>query len=143
MSAADNKAITQRFFNEVINGRNFDVIGEMVADDFVEHESFPGLPTTGPAAPRANMEMFAASFPDFRITPDEMIAEGDKVAIMATMTGTHKGEFMGIPPTDKSFEVQVMDVVQYRDGKAIAHWGLTDAMAMMEQLGVMGGPPPA
>ena len=140
MSAADNKAITQRFFDEVINGRNFDVIDEMVADDFVEHESFPGNPTVGPEAPRANMQMFAASFPDFRITPDVMIGEGDLVAVMATMTGTHRGEFMGIPPTNKSFEVQVMDVIQYRDGKAIAHWGLTDQGAMMEQLGLMEPP---
>ena len=141
MSVADNKAITQRFFDEVINGRNFDVIDEIVADDFVEHETMPGHPTTGPEAIRSNMRMFATAFPDFQITPDEMIGEGDMVAIVATMTGTHKSEFMGIPPTDKSFKVQVIDVVQYRDGKAIAHWGLTDAMAMMEQLGVMEGPP--
>ncbi len=66
-----------------------------------------------------------------------MLAEGDKVAARITMTGTHDGEFLGMPPTGKRIEVQAIDIVQFRGELAIAHWGVTDAMKMMEQLGAI------
>ena len=136
MAAEQNKALMRRFFDEVVNQGQLELIDELVADDFVEHESFPGLPSTGPAAPREAFKMFLGAFPDMQFAAEDMIAEGDKVATRVTMTGTHKGEFMGIPATNKQFSVQAMDIVQFRDGKAIAHWGVTDQAAMMEQLGL-------
>ena len=136
MSVEDNKALTRRFYDEVINQGNLDLIDELVAEDFVEHEVFPGLPTTGPEAPKAALGMFLAAFPNLQFTSDEMIAERDKVVTRGTVSGTHKGDFMGIPPTNKSFEVQFMDIVEIHEGKATEHWGLTDQGAMMEQLGI-------
>jgi steroid delta-isomerase-like uncharacterized protein len=139
MSVEENKALMRRLYDEVVNAHDLNLLDELVADDFVEHEAFPGLPTTGPEAPRAAFEMFLAAFPDLRFTPDDVVAEGDKVATRLTMSGTHQGEFMGIPATNKSFSVQAIDIVQFRDGKAIAHWGVTDQAAMMEQLGLADG----
>ncbi len=136
MSTEDNKALARRMYNEVINGGNLDLIDELVAEDFIEHEEQPGLPTTGPAAPRAFFEMFKAGFPDMQMTVDELIAEGDLVVGRATVTGTHNGEFMGIPPTGKSFKVRAIDIVRVRDGKFVEHWGVTDEAAMMQQLGL-------
>ena len=136
MSLEENKALTRRFYDEVINKGNLDLIDELVSADFVEHEEFPGLPTTGPEAPKAALGMFMAAFPDLQITAGDMIAEGDKVVVQATMSGTHTGEFMGIPPTNKSFSVPAIDIIEIRDGKATAHWGLTDQGAMMAQLGL-------
>ncbi len=136
MSVQDNKALLRRFFTEVVGEGNLDLIDELVADDFVEHEEFPGLPTTGPAAPKAVLGMFLSAFSGLEMTADDMIAEGDKVVARGTMTGTHTGEFMGIPPTNKSFEVQFIDIIEIRDGKAVAHWGVTDEAAMMQQLGL-------
>ena len=136
MSVEANKALMRRLYEEVINEGNIDLTDEFFSDDFVEHEVFPGLPTTGPEAPKAAFAMFLAAFPDLQVTPDEMIGEGDKVAVRATISGTHKGEFMGVPPTNKSFEAQLLDIVEIHDGKATAHWGLTDQGAIMEQLGV-------
>ena len=78
------------FHTEIINQGNLDLLDELVAEDFVEHEAFPGLPTTGPEAPRAALGMFMAAFPDIQFTPEEMIAEGDKVVTRFTMSGTHK-----------------------------------------------------
>ena len=135
MSVEDNKALTRRFYREVNQG-NLDVIDELISVDFVEHEVFPGLPTTGPEAVREAFTLFKGAFPDLQITPDDVIGEGDKVVARVTMSGTHKGEFMGIPPTDKSFKVQVIDIIEIHDGKATAHWGVTDQAAMMEQLGL-------
>ena len=137
MSVEDNKALTRRFFEEVIRGRNFDLLDELVSEDFVEHEAFPGLPTTGPEAPRAALGLFVAALPDLDMSIDEIIAEGDKVVVRGTMSGTHRGEFMGIPPTNKSIKVSFIDIVEIRGGKATAHWGVTDRAAMMEQLGLV------
>lgn len=136
----DNKALARRMYNEVINGGNLDLLDELVAEDFVEHEALPGQPTSGPAAPRAFFELFTAAFPDMQMTLDDLVAEGDKVVGRATVTGTHNGEFMGIPPTGKSFKVQAIDIVRVRDGQFVEHWGVTDQAAMMEQLGLAGPP---
>jgi steroid delta-isomerase-like uncharacterized protein len=135
MSVEDNKALTRRFYTEINQG-NAGVIDELISEDFVEHEGFPGLPSSGREAPRAFFELFKAAFPDFQITPDEVIGEGDKVVVRATMSGTHKGEFMGAPPTGKGFKVEAIDIVEVHDGQATAHWGQTDQVAMMEQLGL-------
>jgi steroid delta-isomerase-like uncharacterized protein len=136
MSTADNKELTLRFYDEAINKGNLDLIDELVAADFVEHEGFPGLPTTGPEAPKEALGMFAAAFSDLEMSADDVIAEGDKVVVRGTMSGTHTGEFMGIPPTNRSFSVQFIDIIEIHDGKATAHWGVTDQAAMMGQLGL-------
>ncbi len=135
MSVENNKAVAQRIY-DAINQGNLDLFDELISADFVEHEEFPGLPSIGPEAPKAALGMFRAAFPDLRFTPNEMIAEGDRVAVRATMTGTHQGEFMGIPPTTKSCNVQVFDILEFRGDKATAHWGVMDQVAMMEQLGI-------
>ena len=137
--ADDPKALARRMYNEVISNGDFDVLDELIHDDFVEHEELPGLPTDK-EAPRAFFTMFRAAFPDLNASIEDMIQEGDKLVVRSRMSGTHKGEFMGIPPTNNKFDVQAIDEVEFRDGKAIAHWGVFDSAAMMEQLGVMPGP---
>ena len=69
-----------------------------------------------------------------------MIAEGDKVVVRSTWSGTHKGELMGIPPTDKSVSFGVIDIIRIAGGKFVEHWGQTDEMGMMQQLGVIPAP---
>ena len=117
-----------------------DLIDELIADDFVEHEEFPG-PEQGRDITRAFVTLFRSAFPDLTVTPEDIIVEGDKVVVRSTLSGTHRGEFMGIPPTGQKFDVQGIDILRVRDGKATEHWGVTDAMGMMQQLGVMEGPP--
>ncbi len=136
MSVDTNKALARRIYNEVINDRNLDLIDELMSPDFVDYENLPGVPNRGPAAARAGMAMLMEAFSDLRFTENDLIAEGDKVAARVTMTGTHTGEFMGIPPTSKSVDIQVIDILEFRDGLATAHWGSMDQAAMMEQLGL-------
>ena len=136
MSTEDNKALARRMY-ELINTGNLDGIDELVSPSFVEHEAFPGLPTTGPEAPKAALTMFRAAFPDLRMSADDTLAEGNKVVVRGTMSGTHKAEFMGIPPTDRGVKIQFIDIIEFRDGMATAHWGITDQAAMMEQLGLV------
>lgn len=136
MSIEENKALVGQFF-EAVNAGDLDALDQYVAEDFVEHEAFPGLPTKGPEAPKAAIGLFRGAFPNLHMTSDEILADGDKVVVRGTMSGTHQGEFMGIPPTNNSFKVQFIDIIEMRDGKATAHWGVTDQAAMMQQLGLM------
>jgi steroid delta-isomerase-like uncharacterized protein len=132
----DNKALARRFYEDAINTGNLDLLDEFIADDFVDHEALPGMPTTGPDAAKAALGMFKAAFSDIKFTVEDLIAEGDKVVARATVTGTHDGDFAGIPPTGKSFSISTIDIIEFRDGKAITHWGVTDQAAMMQQLGL-------
>ena len=134
-----NKELMQRFYDEVVNAGNIDLIDELLADDFVEHEELPGL-APGREGVKQFLGMFKAAFPDSAFTVGNMIAEGDFVAARVTIRGTHEGEFMGIPATSRSVEFEAIDLLQFADGTATAHWGVSDLMTMMQQLGAMPEP---
>jgi predicted SnoaL-like aldol condensation-catalyzing enzyme len=134
--ATDAKALVRRFNDEVLSQGKLKVIDELVADDYVEHQEFPGL-TADKEGLRGFVTMFRDAFPDLSIETLGVVGDGDEVWGHALMTGTHKGEFMGIPPTGKKISVAVFDRVRLRDGKAIEHWGVSDDLGMMTQLGVI------
>jgi steroid delta-isomerase-like uncharacterized protein len=110
-----------------------------VADDMVEHEElpFPDSPMGKEGVGAMFASMFAA-FPDFAMTVDDTIVEGDKVVIRVRATGTHEGEFMGIPATGNRIEVPLVDIMRISNGKIAEHWGVMDGGVMMQQLGVGG-----
>lgn len=137
---SDLKALVTRVYDELFSQGNLDVIDEVLADDFVEYEELPpGIPQ-GKGAPRAFATMFRGAFPDFKMTAEELLQDGNKVIARVRVSGTHEGELMGIPPTGKKFDVNAIDILEFRDGKAIGHWGVMDMAGMMEQLGI-GAPP--
>lgn len=135
MSEKQNKALMKRFYDEVANKGDLKLIDELIAADFVEHEDFPGL-AEGREGLKQFFSMIRSAFDGFRMDIEDLVAEGDKVVARITMRGTHKGEFMGIKGTGKTISVSAIDILRYADGRAVEHWGVTDAMAMMEQLGV-------
>lgn len=115
----------------------------MLADDLIEHEETPGLVPTKDGVLEF-FRMYRAAFPDLRMDPEDVLASGDKVVARVRSTGTHQGEFMGMPPTGKSIDVQLIDIVRFdNDGLAREHWGVVDTMAMMQQLGAVPQGPPA
>lgn len=83
--------------------------------------------------------MIHAAFPDFRMEVLEMLQDGDKVVTRLKMRGTHQGAFMGMPASGNQIDVDTIDIMQFRDDKCIAHWGVTDTGAMLQQIG--GGAP--
>lgn len=136
----DLKAIAHRMYEEAVNGGNIDLFDEILAEDFVEHEEpMPGMPPT-----RDTVKQFLTAvrngFPDFHMAVEDMLQEGNKIAARIIMTGTHLGEFMGIPATGNKVEVQTIDFLEFRGDQMIAHWGVTDTATMMQQLGVMEPP---
>ena len=135
----DNKATMLRIF-EVFSQDDLGPLDELLADDFVEHEELPpGIPQ-GREAPRTLMTMMRGAFPDFRAEVEELLQDGDKVVARVRFSGTHQGEFMGIPATGKRFDIAVIDIIEFREGQGVAHWGVMDMAGMMEQLGVGGQP---
>ena len=135
----DNKAKFQQFYDQVVNKGDLAKINDFIAEDFVEHEPFPGLGTDRDSVKKFFMSMREA-FPDLKFDVHFMLAEGDLVAAYITMSGTQKKEFAGIPSMGKKFSVSTVDIIRVSDGKAVEHWGATDTMQMMEQLGAMPEP---
>jgi predicted ester cyclase len=78
-----------------------------------------------------------AAFPDLEFVLGAAVEEGDEVWAHVTINGTHRGEFLGVPGTGKKVSVPAIDRIRVREGKAVEHWGVTDVMSMMEQLGVV------
>ncbi|MBA3386820.1 MAG: ester cyclase [Chthoniobacterales bacterium] len=130
----ENKRFMRRFVKEVINQKNLAALDELVADEFLEHLPFPGQ-GPGRAGLKDAISAFVSAFPDLHWTIDEQIAEGEKVVSRFTMTGTHRGEFLGIPATDRPIKVWgvVIDVV--RDGRFAESRIIMDSLSLMQQLG--------
>jgi steroid delta-isomerase-like uncharacterized protein len=138
----DHAATTRRLY-ELISAGDVDGFGELVAGDFVEHEEAPGLAPTKEGVIEF-FRMYRAGFPDLRMEAEDVLPSGDKVVVRARVTGTHEGDFMGIPPTGKSVNVQLIDILRFADdGLVHEHWGVFDALGMMVQLGVVPAPSPA
>ena len=132
---ADDKPMVQEFYDALSAGTDIDAtIDRYVAEDFVEHEPWPGMEPTR-EIPRQGFKMMRAAMPDFAVTVHEMLQDGDKVVVRATFSGTHQGELMGFPASGKQVEIPVIDIHQARDGKIVAHWGVSDMAAMMGQTG--------
>ncbi|MDP9331245.1 MAG: ester cyclase [Actinomycetota bacterium] len=131
-----NKAVVQRFIEEVQNQKDWAVFDELNAPDFVNLSAPSGMPGDLEGG-KMFLAAFVNAFPDSHVTIDDMIAEGDRVATKKTMTGTHTGEFNGIAPTGKRVEIQFVDILRLRDGQIIEHWLSMDQLSFMQQLGVI------
>lgn len=136
-------AATMRNTYELINAGDIAGFGDLVADDFVEHQGGPGFPTTKEGV----LDLFQAmrtSCPDFRMNVEDLIADGDKTVARVRVTGTHQGEFMGVPPTGTSVAMELIDIMRF-DGAGLVceHWGVADMLSLMQQLGVVPTAAPA
>jgi steroid delta-isomerase-like uncharacterized protein len=133
---------TLRRMYERINAHDLDGFSELLAEDFVEHESAPGLGPTRDGV-RQFFAMQIAAFPDLRMDPEDVLPSGDKVVARVTYSGTHEADFMGIPATGKRVEAQLIDIIRFGDdGLAHEHWGVMDALTLMQQLGAVPAGPP-
>ena len=128
---------------DLINAGDIDGIGRQIADDFVEHEELPGIPPTK-AGVLEYFRMLIAAFPDMRMDVEDVIASGDKAVARVRLTGTHKGEFLGIPATGKSAAVNLIDIIRFGDdGLGREHWGVADQLSLLQQLGAIPAGAPA
>jgi steroid delta-isomerase-like uncharacterized protein len=125
---------------ELISDHDIDGFLELLADDFVEHETAAGLEPTTEGVGQF-FTAYIAAFPDLHFEAEDIIASGDKVVARLRCTGTNTGDFMGMPATGKSVDIEGIDIIRFEDdGLAHEHWGVFDALGMMQQLGVVPEP---
>ena len=135
LQEAANKALLRREYEEVWNGGKLDVIDELYASNWVGH--MPGRPDIhGAENIKPMARMFYTAFPDMKYTIEDMVAEGDKVAVRWDLTGTHKGELMGVPPTGVQVTFRGNSILRFADGKCVELWSSFDARSIWQQLGV-------
>ena len=127
-----NKDVLSRFYDE-LNAGNTDVIEDLIAEDVVERH--PLAPSPDREGVRQFFTMVRAGFPDMQFRILHIVGEDDLVIGHGLIEGTHEGEFIGIAPTHRLVSVPFTDVVRFRNGRMVEHWGVTDTGAMMEQLG--------
>jgi len=141
MSAKEIKALVRRFFEESNKGKAaaMAVIDELFATNIAYHggggEEIRGIKDYK----QSTSESYSAS-PDLHFTIDDIVAEGDKVAVRFTFSGTHKGEIMGIPPTNKKLTIWGINIYRVVGGKFVEGWERADTLGLMQQLGVVPTP---
>jgi predicted ester cyclase len=139
MSTEQNKAIARRYAEELRDfwrSGDLSFVDRIFDSNYIQH--VPGVPSS-----MSVKQIFAAlraGIPDFQTTIEDLIAEGDRVAVRISWEGTHKGELMGIPPTGKHVKVTEMQIYRMANGKIVERWVETDVLGMMQQLGIIPTP---
>ena len=125
MSTESNKAFVRRYFEAMGKDKSPANVNRYVAESDQELKD--------------HIAFFEAAFPKYQLSVDDMIAEGDKVAVRTTFTGTHRGDLMGIAPTDKDVVLPFIIIYRVSGDRIVEHWMSVDQMALMQQLGVAPG----
>lgn len=126
MSVEENKAIVRRFLEEIFNFRNLTAIDELVTPEAIDH-----------CKQSLTLWLILSALPDFRISIKTMIAEGDKVAVISTLSGTHQGVLMGIAPSNKPVSIIKADIFRVANGKIVEIWQNGDYIGLMQQIGAV------
>jgi steroid delta-isomerase-like uncharacterized protein len=139
MSTDRTDSLFRRLFENAFNQGTFAVVDELVASNGVTHSVAWGMPHNREGLKQL-IALFRSAFPDLHCTVDDEISAGDKVAAHWTMRGTHKGPFLGNPPTHRPIVVQGISFARTENGQIAEEWTLLDQMGMLQQLGIV--PPP-
>lgn len=132
-----NKATCRRFFEEVVNRRNLDLIDELFTSDYQDHDPVNEVDTVGPQGVREEVAMYLRSF-DVTFTIDNQLAEGDQVTTRWSCRAIHSGEeFMGVAPTGKTIDMTGITIHRLREGKIAEGWWNWDNLGMLRQVGVI------
>jgi predicted ester cyclase len=126
-----NKTVVRGFI-EAYNERKLDLIDDFVSPVYIDHSN-----NVGREGLKRLITMGLTSFPDWHETIEDIIAEGDKVWVRLSYTGTHKGEFMGLTPTGKKITSKAVDIYRIVDGKLAEYWNVTDNVNIFKQVGAI------
>jgi predicted ester cyclase len=137
MAIEENKDVVVRLVEDCVNSHRPELLDRFVAADVRIHPGTPGsAPDTEGIEPlRASFRRFRTTFPDLHVVLDDVLAEGDRVAVRWTGTGTHSGELAGIPPTGAAVSWGGMDVYRLAGGRVVEWWRTEDLVWLLAQLG--------
>jgi steroid delta-isomerase-like uncharacterized protein len=133
MTAERNKAVVRRWIEEFKTGGDESVSDEVRSPHFVNHSAPPGAPT-GPEAGKLAFQAMRSAFPDLHVTIEDMLAEADRVVTRQTFSGTHRGEWLGVPATGRAVSWAVIDIVRLDDGRLVDHWAVADLHGLLGRL---------
>jgi len=136
MSVKVNKLLVRLLLEDDLSRGDEAIADAIIHPDFFDHTNPPGM-ERGPDGHKAIGRLFRSAFPDLNWQIDDLIAERDKVVARTTMTGTHLGEFFGIPPTGRQVSMTGVHVLRVQEGKIAEHWGSNDDLSLMRQLGAI------
>lgn len=139
-TAALNRELFRRIVEEGFSQGNLAVIDELISPHHQEHQ--PGM-GPGPEGVKGAIAYLRSVFPDFTLTVEDMTTDGDKVWARLRARGTQRGPHMGMPPTGRPIEIDVIDICRFESGKMVEHWGVPDRFTLLEQLGLLPAPQPA
>ena len=139
MSTEENKALVHRYIEEAWNKGNVGVIDELTTVDYSRYITGGGKPLNREGQ-KQRISSLRKGLPDLHLSVEDVIAEGDKVVIRWRIHATHQGDLMGTPPTGKQVSITGMDIVRLAEGKFAEHWGESDTLGFMQQLGVIPTP---
>ncbi len=131
----ENKQLVRRIYDEAISSGSYDVIGEVVAQNYVSH-GLP-MPVNGPEGFRQSVEVFRLAFPDLYMLIEEQIAEGDRVSDQGYLTGTHRGEFLGVAASGQQIKVNLIAIWRIENSMIVENWIQIDVMSLMQQIGAI------
>lgn len=135
MSIEGNKVVTRQFYDEVLNAGDMSTLEDIAVDDYQENDPLPGQ-TTGRRGLEQRVTMLRTALtPHFTI--EDMVAEGDRVVVRWTHSGTHVADFLGIPATGRHFTIAGIDIHRLQDGRLAEHWHVVDQLSMLGQLGLL------
>jgi steroid delta-isomerase-like uncharacterized protein len=135
MSKEINQAALGKFA-EAVNSGNFDIFDQVVAPDCVDHDPAAGQ-VVGPAGYRMFFSGMRAAFPDMAVALETMVANDDTIAFAYTLTGTHKGPLMAIPPSGKKVRIRGLQISKFKGGKMVERWGSSDELTLLKQIGAI------
>jgi len=138
MTEHHNERLYRRLIDEVFNQGHTSVADELVAPHAVERQR--GGMGDGPEGVKRTASVLRSAFPDFSLTIQDLVVDGDKVWARQRGGGTNTGSFFGHPPTGKTAYIEVFDVARFEDGRVVEHWGVPDQLGMLAALGLIDLP---
>ena len=138
MPERDTARLLRTITSEIWCQRHYELVDELISEDFVDHVEMPGLEGTGRARYLASLRLTHNGFSDYHEEVEFIVADEDKAVSYARITGTHDGDLMGLPPTGRKIDVHSIGILRFADGQVIERWGIGDSLAQMQQLGLLG-----
>jgi steroid delta-isomerase-like uncharacterized protein len=132
-----NKKVVRRLFEEVWNKGNLPLADELFTPNYAHHDASTPDVGRGPESEKKRATLYRTAFPDMRLNIEDIIAEGETVMARWSCRGTHKGDFSGIAPTGKQFNISGVSIARFANGKMAEGWVNWDALGLMQQLGVV------
>jgi predicted ester cyclase len=137
MSLEENKAVVRRLF-ATINSGALDELPRLVAPDVADHNAVIFMQPEGPGGVDEGIRLLLKGFPDLHLGTQDLLAEGDKVVVRVTMSGTNTGDYRGLPaPTQQYFESEAIAILRIANGRIAELWGTADRLRMLTQLGII------